>query len=155
MELQRRHDRLEEVSEEVGALDEEALAGALADDLDAGVSMLVDLTRATDVKLREKALRLATSLVVPAARAAGPAPAGGSARLGRVPDVGVDLDLDSTLDRLAEHPELRAEDLRWRGWQRPGRAVVLVVDSVRVGHRDAVEHRHRHRGRPGGPKRSS
>lgn len=128
-ELQRRHAHLEEVSPEVGALDEAALAGALADDLDDGVSMLVDLTRATDEKLREKALRLATSLVVPAARAAGPAPSGGSARLGRVPDEGVDLDLDSTLDRLAEHPQLRAEDLRWQGWQRPGRAVVLVVDA--------------------------
>ncbi len=129
MELQRRHDRMGQVSPEVGQLDEGALAGALGEDLDEGVSMLVDLSRATDVRLRDQARRLAAALIVPAVRAAGQAPPGGSSRLGRVADVGVDLDLDSTLDRLAESPRLRVEDLRWRGWQRPGRAVVLVVDA--------------------------
>lgn len=118
-----------QVSPEVGELDEGALAGALADDLDEGLSMLVDLSRATDARLREKALRLAAALILPAARAAGASPPGGSSRLGRVPDAGVDLDLDWTLERLAERPHLSADDLRWRGWQRPGRVVVLVVDA--------------------------
>jgi Mg-chelatase subunit ChlD len=117
------------VSPEVGALDEAALAGALEDDLDEGVSLLVDLARATDPKLREKARRLAASLLVPAARIPGPSSPGGSARIGPVREAGVDLDLDATLDGLAEHPELRPEDLRWRGWRRPGRAVVLLVDA--------------------------
>ena len=127
--MQRRHDRLEDVSPQVGALDEAALAGAIEDDLDAGVSMLVDLSRATDPALRARARALAASLVVPATRVPGPSQAGGSGRLGPVRDGGVDLDLDATLDRLGEHPELRAEDLRWRGWRRPGRAVVLLIDA--------------------------
>lgn len=127
--MRRRHERMDEVSPEVGALDEAALAGALEEDLDAGVSLLVDLTRATDPRLRDRARRVAASLVIPAARVTGPSAAGGSARLGPVRDGGVDLDLDATLDRLSERPELRAEDLRWRGWRRPGRATVLLIDA--------------------------
>lgn len=127
--MRRRHKHLDEVSPQVGALDEAALAGALEEDLDAGVSLLVDLTRATDPRLRDQARRVAASLVVPAARIAGPSMAGGSARLGPVRDGGVDLDLDATLDRLGEHPQVRAEDLRWRGWRRPGRAAVLLIDA--------------------------
>ena len=130
--MQRRHDRMAEVSPEVGALDANALAGVLEEDLDAGVPLLVDLARATDPVLRDRARRLAASLIVPACRRPGPSRAGGSARIGPVPDDGVDLDLDATMDRLGEHGNLAAMtagDLRWRGWRRPGRAVVLVVDA--------------------------
>lgn len=128
-ELRRKHPSLEDVSPEVGALDAAVLAGVMEDDLDEGVSLLVDLSRATDPKLRDAARRLAASLVVPAARVPGPSVGGGSARLATVRDAGVDLDLDATLERLGEHPSLRAEDLRWRGWRRPGRGVVLLVDA--------------------------
>ena len=127
--MRRRHEQMEDVSPEVGALDEAALAGALENDLDSGVSLLVDLTRATDPRLRERARLVAASLVIPAARIAGPSSAGGSARLGPVRDAGVDLDLDATLDRLGEHPHVRGEDLRWRGWRRPGRATALLIDA--------------------------
>ena len=127
--MRRRHEHLDDVSPEVGALDEAALAGALEEDLDEGVSLLVDLTRATDPRLRERARRIASSLVIPAARITGPSSTGGSARLGPVRDGGIDLDLDATLDRLGEHPQVRAEDLRWRGWRRPGRAAVLLIDA--------------------------
>jgi Mg-chelatase subunit ChlD len=120
---------MQAVSPEVGALDEAALAGALDDDLDAGVSLLVDLSRATDPALREQARRLAAGLVVPAARVPAVASAAGSARFGPVADIGTDLDLDGTLEAIGDHPRLRAEDLRWRGWRRPGRAVVLLVDA--------------------------
>jgi Mg-chelatase subunit ChlD len=117
------------VSPEVGALDEAALAGALDDDLDAGVSLLVDLSRATDPLVRERARHLAAGLVVPAARVPGAASAAGTARFGPVRTDGADLDLDATLEGLGQHPTLRAEDLRWRGWRRPGRAVVLLIDA--------------------------
>ena len=129
--MQRRHSGLDVVSPEVGALDEAALAGALEEDIDAGVSMLIDLTRATDPRLRDRARMVAASLVVPAARVPGPSVAGGSARIGPVRGGGVDLDLDATLER-AEIPDarsIRADDLRWRGWRRPGRATVLLVDA--------------------------
>jgi Mg-chelatase subunit ChlD len=129
--MRRRHPRLDAVSPEVGALDETALAGALEEDIDAGVSLLVDLTLATDPRLRDRARRVAASLVVPAARIPGPSVAGGAARIGPVRAGGVDLDLDATLER-AEIPDarrIRADDLRWLGWRRPGRAVVLVVDA--------------------------
>lgn len=128
-EIRRAHPRLDEVSPEVGALDAGALAGALDDDLDEGVALLADLTRATDPRLRARAKQLAASLVIPAARRAGPARPGGSARLGPVRDGGVDLDVEATVERLGEHPRLRVEDLRWRGWRRPGRAVALLVDA--------------------------
>ncbi len=130
--MQRRHRAMDRVSPEVGTLDQEALAGALDDDLDAGMSLLVDLSRATDPRLRDRARRLAATLLVPAARVPGPSRSGGAARLGPVREMGVDLDLDATLDRVAEHGagvRPRAEDLRWRGWRRPGRAVVLLVDA--------------------------
>lgn len=113
----------------MGALDVAALAGVMEEDLDEGVALLVDLSRATDPQLRAAAQRLAASLVVPAARVPGPSTSGGSARLATVAGTGVDLDLDATLERLGEHPALRAEDLRWRGWRNPGRAVVLLVDA--------------------------
>lgn len=120
---------MEEVSPEVGVVDEAALAGLLDDDLEEGASLLVDLSRATDPAVREAARRLAVRLVVPAARVPGPAVRAGSARLGPVREPGLDLDLDATFDRFGETAQLRAGDLRWRGWCRPGRAVVLVVDA--------------------------
>lgn len=120
---------MEQVSPEVGALDEEALAGAIRDDLEEGTSLLIDLSRATDPGLRDRARLLAARMVVPAARVTGEAVPGGSVRLGPVPGEGVDLDLDATLDRLAESPHLKMGDLRWRGWRRPGRAVILLIDA--------------------------
>ncbi len=130
--MKRRHERLEQVSPEVGVLDEGALGQALEEDLDAGVSLLADLTRATDPKLRAEARKLAAALVIPACRRPGTSSAGGSARLGPVRGDGLDLDVDATLDRVGSYGHvsaLTADDLRWRGWRRPGRAVVLLVDA--------------------------
>lgn len=128
-ELQRQHQQMDQVSPEVGSLDEEALAGALAEDLEEGTSLLIDLARATDPRLRDRARSLAARMVVPAARVTGEAVPGGSVRLGPVPGEGVELDLDATLARLADSPHLKADDLRWRGWRRPGRAVILLIDA--------------------------
>jgi Mg-chelatase subunit ChlD len=127
-DLQRRHDDLEQVTPTVGVLDEAAMAGAYDADPDAAVDLLADLARATDPALRAKARRLAVRLLVPPARA-GETQRRGSSRLATVAGEGLDLDLDATLERSLEHRPIRAEDLRWRGWRSPARALVLLVDA--------------------------
>ncbi|MQA14535.1 MAG: VWA domain-containing protein [Pseudonocardiaceae bacterium] len=86
------------------------------------------MTRATDESLRAQVRRLAARLLL-----APPRPAqddrSGTGRLATVSEPGLDLDLDATLERFAEHPRLRADDLRWRGWRRPAPAYVLLVDA--------------------------
>ncbi len=90
--------------------------------------LLTDLARATDPVLRARAREVAGRLLLPLARHADRTRAPGARRFGPHPR-GIDLDLDATLERRAEHPRLLAEDLRWQGWHRPGRAYVLVVDA--------------------------
>ena len=105
------------------------MADILAGDTEGGVSLLVDLARATDEKLRKRARELSMSLLIPISRASGVSRPGGSARIGAVRRGGVDLDIDATVEKLVETPALGPEDLQWRGWRRPSRAVVLVVDA--------------------------
>lgn len=138
-DLQRRHDDLEQVSPTVGVLDEAAVAGAYDEDPDGTVDLLADLARATDPTLRAAARRLAVRLLVPPARA-GETERRGSSRLTTVAGDGLDLDLDATLERRLDgpaplrsvsgpHRPIRAEDLRWRGWRSPARALILLVDA--------------------------
>lgn len=127
-DLQRRHDDLQQVSPTVGVLDEAAVSSAYGEDPDAAVDLLADLARATDPALRAAARRLAVRLLVPPARA-GETERRGSSRLATVAGDGLDLDLDATLERSLAHRPIRAEDLRWRGWRSPGRALILLVDA--------------------------
>jgi Mg-chelatase subunit ChlD len=131
-ELERRHPDLDQASPTVGVLDEAAVAGAHAHDPDATVDLLADLARATDPALRAKARRLAVRLLVPPPRA-GDADRRGASRLATVTGEGLDLDLDATLEaqlgRTDPHRAAREEDLRWRTWRSPARAVVLLVDA--------------------------
>lgn len=128
-----RHDGFEQVSPEVGVLDEGAFDRQMADDPDEALALLADLTGATDVRLRELARRLAGRVVVDVARR-GPARRRGPGRLRHVPadrSLG-DLDLDQALEPLAlarsrgEVPAL--DELRSREWGRPRLALCLVVD---------------------------
>lgn len=126
----------EQISPEVAALDEEALADAMAVDPDATLALLAELTRATDVRLRMLARSLAARLFVELGRC-GPGRGAGVGRLQTRPfrDDGSDLDLDASLEGLLaagrhgrqRHPVDVAE-LRVRAWQRPDLAVCLVVD---------------------------
>lgn len=100
----------------------------LREDPDAGARLLTDLTRATDESLRARARRLAARLLLPTPQSA-PDGRSGAGRLATVAEPGLDLDLDATLERFAEHPRLHADDLRWRGWRRPHRGYVLLVDA--------------------------
>ena len=131
-DLARGHADLERYTPTVGVLDEAAVAGDMAEDPDAAIDLVADLARAADPALRAAARRLAVRLLVPPPRA-GDAGRPGSSRLTTLDGDGLDLDLDATLERrLAHHdgsPAVRLEDLRWRGWRSPGRAVILLVDA--------------------------
>ncbi len=128
-----RHRRFEQISPDVGELDEEVLDQALSDDPDATLALLADLTSATDPALRELARRLAGQLFLDVARRGPARPRG----VGRIvvqpyrPDRG-DLDLDASLEAVVGARAVGSapgpDELRVRGWVRPGTALCLAVD---------------------------
>ena len=123
----------DEISPEVGELDEDAVASAMEDDPDDTLALLADLTGATDPKLRELARRLAGRLFLDLSRRGPSAPRG----VGRLstqryrPDIG-DLDIDASLDALvtarAAGAAVDPDDLRVRAWTTPDTAICLLVD---------------------------
>jgi Ca-activated chloride channel family protein len=86
------------------------------------------MARATDRVLRARARALAGELLLPVARHGGDQRRRGAVRLVTSARDGLDLDLDATVER-AGGGRIGAEDLRWRRWERPGRAYVLLVDA--------------------------
>jgi Mg-chelatase subunit ChlD len=128
-----RNPRFEQVSPEVGELDEDAAQDNLDDDPDEMMAMLADLTAATDPKLRELARRVAAQLFLEVSRRGPVRPRG----IGKIvtqpyaPDAG-DIDLDRSIDAIAESHRgragLDAEQLQVRGWAKPGTALCLMVD---------------------------
>ena len=132
-----RNPRFEQVSPEVGEVDEAAVEEGMRDDPDEMLWMLADLTAATDPKLRELARRLAGRLFLDLSRRGPVRPRG----VGKIveqryrPDGG-DLDIDASLDALVDAggPEgaragrVDPERLRVRGWVKPGTALCLLVD---------------------------
>jgi MoxR-like ATPase/Mg-chelatase subunit ChlD len=127
-EMAARHEAFEEVSPEVGELDEEAFAALMAEDADAAAALLTDLAAATDRELRAAARRLAGRVFVQVGRV-GRARTRGTRRL--VPDHrgDGDLDLDRTLDRWDLGTPLEPGDLVTRRWTGHRRAVCLAVDT--------------------------
>jgi len=128
-----RHPGFEQVSPEVGRLDEEALADQLRDDPDEAMALLADLTGATDVALRELARRLAGRLVLDVARR-GPARRRGVGRLRLVPadrstgELEPERGLDAVAAARARGAAPPLDELRSREWARPGSALCLLVD---------------------------
>ena len=128
-----RNPLFEQVSPEVGELDEAAIDEAMADDPDDTMALLADLSSATDPNLRELARRLAGRLFLDVSRR-GPARPRGIGKITELPyrPDGGDLDLDASIDALVEAASLGgavdAERLRVRGWVRPGTALCLMVD---------------------------
>jgi hypothetical protein len=123
----------DQVSPEVGQLDEAAFDDAMAEDADEAMAMLADMTRATDANLRDLARRLAGRLVLDVARR-GPAKPRGSGRIAAAPyqpDAG-DLDIDASTEAIVEARAARSavdpERLRVRRWVQPRTAVCLLVD---------------------------
>ena len=127
-----KHSGFEEISPEVGELDEVAFDEAMQNSPDETLSMLADLTAATDPALRELARKLAGRILIELAQSGKPRPRGiGKMSLRKYqPDAG-DIDIDASLDALNELRAtgvVDADELRVRGWLRPGTAISLVVD---------------------------
>lgn len=127
-----KHGGFEQISPEVGQLDEAAFDEAMQNSPDETLSMLADLTAATDPALRNLARRLAGRIMIELARTGAKSPRGiGKMALRKFqPDVG-DIDIDASLDVLNEFRlfgSLDADELRVRGWVRPGTAICVVVD---------------------------
>lgn len=128
-----RNDRFEEISPEVGELDEQAIERAMEDDPDETMALLADLTGATDQVLRNLARRLAGKLFLDLAKR-GPARPRGVGRLETQrfrPDAG-DIDLDASIDALtsalSEQRPVDLEELMVRAWTTPDTAICLLVD---------------------------
>jgi Mg-chelatase subunit ChlD len=127
-----KHSGFEEISPEVGELDEVAFDEAMRNSPDETLSMLADLTAATDPALRDLARKLAGRILIELAQSGKPRPRGiGEMSLRKYqPDAG-DIDIDASLDALNELRAtgvVDADELRVRGWLKPGTAISLVVD---------------------------
>lgn len=128
-----RHPGFAEISPEVGALDEAAFDRALSEDADEALSLLTDLTGATDEKLRAQARRLAARILLEVGRQ-GPARRGGSHRRSTAPadqEEG-DLDIDASLEPLvmarASGRPPALDELRVSVWSRPDTALCFLID---------------------------
>ena len=127
-ELAARHESFEQVSPQVGELDEDAFGALLAADPDAAAALVSDLALATDRDLRAAAQRLAARVFVQVGRI-GRTRTRGTRRLVAQRSGDGDLDLDRTLERWTGATPVAAEDLVTRGWTGHRRAVCLAVDS--------------------------
>jgi Mg-chelatase subunit ChlD len=124
---------LDDVSPEVGELDEQAVVAAMEADPDEMLSLLAQMARATDPELRALARALAGRLFLDLARTARPDGRG----IGRIvpqpyrPDAG-DIDLERSADELltarGEGRLVEADRLVVRSWGKPSTSFCLLVD---------------------------
>ena len=117
----------------MGELDESAFEELMADDLDEALTMLADMSGATDERLREMARALAGRVLVDLARTGVARRRGvGRMRPQRASLAEGDVDLDASLEgivaarRDGRPPAL--DDLTVRAWSRPDTALCLLVD---------------------------
>lgn len=114
-------------------IDEGALADLMEDDADHAMTLLAEMTGASDPALAALARRLAGRLLIDLARI-GPTDSRGIGRITASPAdrADGDLDLDGSLDALvharAGGAAVPAEDLRVRHWTKPTMALSLLVD---------------------------
>ena len=125
-ELGSRHEQFEDVSPEVGQLDEQAFDAALAENPEAAAALLADLAVATDVSLRAQARKLAGRVFLQLGKV-GPAKARGTRRISASLGGDGDLDLDRTLERW-QPSSRRPHEFITRQWTAHRRAVALIVD---------------------------
>ena len=121
-----------EISPEVGEIDEEELARALAANPEETLALLADMASATDEKLRAAARKLAAKIVLDLSRRGSPV-GRGIGRLRKVPiDSGGELDIDASLEEIVTSRAMKhspdPDAMVARAWARPQLAVCLVVD---------------------------
>ncbi|KQY61846.1 hypothetical protein ASD30_25220 [Nocardioides sp. Root140] len=120
------------MSPEVGVLDQEALNSALADGADETLSLLVEMSLATDPELRSQVRRLAPRLILDQTRRGLPKSSGISKRRIRPALDAGDVDLDRSMDRVlsarAEGRSARLDELLVSDWSKPELALCLVID---------------------------
>ena len=127
-----KHERFEQISPEVGELDERAFDDALREDADEALALLAEMTSATDPTLRELARRLAGRLSVDLSRRAGPTRRGvGRLVTRKMGDEIAEVDIDASIDALlgtGTRLGIDVGELRVRDWSKPTTAICLVVD---------------------------
>ena len=126
-----RHSNFDEVSPEVGELNESAIDEGMQSDPDATMALLADLTAATDPKLRELAKRLAGRFMLDVAQRT-PLRRRGLGKLvtAKYRDGG-DIDLDASTDAFRgtqNAREIHIEELHVRTWEKRDTALCLLVD---------------------------
>jgi Mg-chelatase subunit ChlD len=128
-----KHPGFEEVSPEVGMLDEGAFDRALAETPEEALTLLADLTGATDRELARMARRLAGRIVLDLART-GRAQARGVGTLTSSPADRAegDLDVDASVEALAiarrASLPVALDEVRLRTWRRRSTALCLLID---------------------------
>ena len=132
-ELQR-HQRFEDVSPEVGELDEAAVDEAMNEDPDDTLALIADLTAATDPKLRELAKRLAGRLMLDVSKRSVLRRRGlGKLVTSKYRDGG-DIDIDASLaafesgTRQSAQRTVNVDELHVRSWEKRDTALCLLVD---------------------------
>lgn len=125
--IQQRNASFEQVSADVGQIDESALETLAKHDLDAAAALLADMSVAVDHRLRNLARQLAARLFV--RMAAEPGSGRASRRLTfSTPDAGGDLDVERTLDRAGGRKPTSTDELVTRAWGSSRAKVVLLID---------------------------
>lgn len=127
-----RNPAFSEISPSLGELDETAFSEQLEIDADTALSLLAEMSAATDERLRALARRLAGRVAIRLGRS-GPPRERGVGRLTRVPlQPGGELDVEGSLEALLVAAATGAppalEDLRGTAWARPSAALALVID---------------------------
>jgi Mg-chelatase subunit ChlD len=128
-----RSPQFDDISPEVGQIDEAAVSEALAADPDELMSLLAQMSQATDARLRSLAKHLASRLFLDLARTQDHQAAG----IGRMVTMpyrsdGGDLDVERSLEGIvaarSERRLVDPGDLSVRAWARPTTAWCLAVD---------------------------
>lgn len=128
-----RQEGFSEMSPEVGELDIAATEHALTEDTDVALSLLTEMARATDVRLRALAQRMAARVVLDLAATTGTTTRGiGRMRSLPMTEAGGDLDIEGSMDALisarASGTPPPVDELRARTWSRPDAAFVVLID---------------------------